>query len=50
MFGWRGGTEWKMNRYYVSTMGIFTSSVRLVSKEKEINMKLNLGGYGKIIF
>jgi hypothetical protein len=50
MFGWKGGTEWKMNRYYVLTMGNFTSSVRPVRKEKEMNMKLNLCGYGKTTF
>jgi hypothetical protein len=46
--GWKGGTEWKMNRYYVLTAGRFILSVRLVTKEKETNTKLNSFGCGKI--
>lgn len=41
MVGWNGGTEWKMNIYYVLTMKRFTSDVRLVTKKKETNIKLN---------
>lgn len=48
--GGNGGTEWKMNIYYMLTMNRFTSNVRLLTKKKETNIKLNLFGNGKTIF